>query len=92
MNHNVYFEGKVQSLSLSTKNGKATVGVITPGKFSFSTSTQERMVIISGSIHVKLPEEEWTEISGGEEFIVEANRTFEVDAENDVAYLCYYKD
>jgi len=51
MDHNVYFEGKVQSLSLSTEQGRATVGVITPGKYAFKTSTQERMVVISGNLH-----------------------------------------
>jgi uncharacterized protein YaiE (UPF0345 family) len=54
MDHNVYFEGKVQSLTVETEQGRATVGVITPGKYTFSTSTQERMVVTSGTLAVTL--------------------------------------
>ena len=56
MDHNVYFEGKVQSLTMETEQGRATVGVITPGKYTFSTSTQERMVVTSGILAVTLPQ------------------------------------
>ena len=59
MKHNIYFEGKVQSLGLTTSEGTATVGVISPGKFTFSTSSEEQMVIISGTLEVKLPRKEW---------------------------------
>lgn len=91
MIHNNYFDGKVQSLSLETTEGKATVGVITPGTYAFSTGTEERMVIISGILGVKLPGEEPQQIPAGKEFIVAANQTFEVEAEKDVSYICYYK-
>ena len=94
MEHNSYFEGKVQSLTMETDQGRATVGVITPGKFSFSTSTQERMVITSGSLRVKLPGGDWKIISANQEFqdfIVEANASFDVEASRDVSYICYYK-
>src|SRR4030042_3568814 len=57
MKHNVYFDGKVQSLALETENGSATIGVITPGRYTFSTSTEERMVVTSGVLRAKLPEE-----------------------------------
>ena len=91
MEHNIYFDGNVQSLSLETATGKATIGVITPGKYAFSTSTEERMVVTSGILSVKLPGEEWKEMPAGKEFIVAANQTFEVDAKHDVSYICYYK-
>ena len=55
MEHNVYFDGNVQSLSLQTTLGRATIGVITPGRYAFSTSTEERMVVTSGVLTVKLP-------------------------------------
>lgn len=90
MEHNIYFGGNVQSLSLQTPVGKATVGVISPGMYAFSTSTEERMVLTSGMLAVKLPGEGWKEISGGEAFIVAAGQTFEVEAKQDVSYICYY--
>ena len=91
MDHNVYFEGKVQSLTMETEQGRATVGVITPGKYTFSTSTQERMVVTSGSLAVTLPQGERKIIGPTQEFIIEANASFDVEASGDVSYICYYK-
>lgn len=90
MEHNIYFEGRVQSLSLKTDHGRATVGVITAGKYTFSTATRERMVVTSGILGMKLPGEEWKIFGPGQEFVVEANMSFEVEAAQDVSYICYY--
>jgi uncharacterized protein YaiE (UPF0345 family) len=91
MKHNVYFDGNVQSLGLTTAEGPATVGVISPGKFTFSTSSEERMVIISGTLEVKLPGKEWVAMNKNTEFIVPAKSSFDVEATTDVSYICYYK-
>ena len=91
MKHNIYFDGKVQSLGLNTEHGEATIGVIIPGKYSFSTSSEERMVITSGILNVKLPGAEWKMFKGNEEFKVPANASFDVEADQDVSYICYYK-
>jgi len=90
MKHNVYFEGRVQSLSLDTQYGTATVGVITPGTYTFSTVSQEKMVITSGSLNVKLPGESWKTVKAGNEFFIQANASFDVKAIRDVSYICYY--
>ncbi len=90
MKHNVYFDGKVQSLSLDTADGRATVGVMMPGRYTFSTSTQERMVITSGMLAVMLPGENRKEIRAGQEFVVRADVSFDVEASRDVSYICYY--
>jgi uncharacterized protein YaiE (UPF0345 family) len=37
--HSTYFDGKVQSLGINTEQGYATVGVIEPGKYTFSTTS-----------------------------------------------------
>ena len=91
MKHNIYFEGKVQSLGLTTSEGTATVGVISPEKFTFSTSSEEQMVIISGTLEVKLPGKEWVTMKKNTEFIVPAKSSFDVEAKSDVSYICYYK-
>lgn len=59
MKHNVYFEGNVQSLGLNTPEDYATVGVISPGKYTFSAEFEEHVYIVSGNIKVKLPNEDW---------------------------------
>lgn len=45
MKHNIYFDGKVQSLSLNTLEGYATIGVITPGKYTFSYDELNKMLV-----------------------------------------------
>lgn len=91
MKHNVYFEGKVQSLGLDTEHGSATIGVITPGQYTFTTATEERMVITSGALNVKLPQETWKIVRAPDEFIVKENTSFDMEAKHDVSYICYYK-
>jgi uncharacterized protein YaiE (UPF0345 family) len=91
MKHNVYFDGKVQSLGLTTEEGNATVGVISQGKFTFSTSSEERMIVISGTLKVKLPNQNWKAMGRNVELVVPANSSFDVEANSDVSYICYYK-
>ncbi|WEK17568.1 MAG: pyrimidine/purine nucleoside phosphorylase [Candidatus Pedobacter colombiensis] len=91
ISHNLYFEGKVQSLGLETANGKATVGVMKKGTYTFSASSTEKMVIISGSMDVKLTADgEFKKYAEQEEFDVAGGTSFEVSCNDDVAYLCYY--
>lgn len=88
--HNVYFDGAVQSLGLATANGKATIGVMKKGSYVFSTSSPEKMVIISGILEVKLAGGDLQQYKAEETFDVAANSSFEVTCDSDVAYLCYY--
>lgn len=90
VSHNVYFNGAVQSLGLATANGKATVGVMKKGTYVFSTSSPEKMVIISGMLKVKLADSDLQEYKAQEAFDVAADSSFEVTCDDDVAYLCYY--
>ncbi len=91
MKHNSYFEGKVQSLGLNTPDGYATVGVIEPGKYTFSTDTQEHMFIVAGSLNVKLPGNSWQQFNKNDQFVVPPKASFDIDAPSGVAYICYYK-
>ena len=90
VSHNVYFEGKVQSLGLETAKGKATLGVMKKGTYTFSTSSPEKMVVIAGVMDVKLPGESFKKYAEQEEFDVVAGTSFDVVCDADVAYLCYY--
>ena len=88
--HNVYFEGKVQSLGLETERGQATVGVMKKGPYQFSTSSPEKMVVISGEMNIKLDGQEWKKYNQNESFDVAANAIFDIICDTDVAYICYY--
>jgi purine/pyrimidine-nucleoside phosphorylase len=91
MKHNSYFNDKVQSLELNTTEGRATAGVIEPGKYTFKTDTEERMHVVAGTLKAKLPGADWQSFSPGKTFVVPARASFDVEAAADVAYLCHYK-
>ncbi len=88
--HNVYFDGKVQSLGMQTDNGKATLGVMKKGSYTFSASVPERMKVISGVLDVKLKDSEYKKYHEQDEFEVAAGTSFDVICEDDVAYICFY--
>lgn len=89
---NEYFGGNVKSMGIQTQDGKATVGVMIPGEYEFGTSTDEKMVVIEGSMDVKLPDSEnFKTFTKGELFHVPANVKFLVRIKNDTSYICYYK-
>jgi len=91
MKHSTYFEGKVQSLEVQTPAGRATVGVIEPGRYTFSTSSEEHIVLIEGTMKVKLPGGDWQNVQKGRELVVQRDVSFDIDAGADVAYICYYR-
>jgi uncharacterized protein YaiE (UPF0345 family) len=88
--HNVYFEGKVQSLGLETEKGHATIGVMKKGTYHFNSASAETIIIISGTMKTSLNGEEWREYQKPDTFLIAPNTTFEVLCEGDVAYICYY--
>lgn len=90
VSHNVYFEGKVQSLGLETLKGKATVGVMKKGTYTFSASSPEEMVIVSGMMQVKLNGGSFKAYNEYENFHVAAGTSFDIICDDDVAYICYY--
>lgn len=88
--HNSYFEGKVQSLVLQTERGRATVGVMKQGSYQFDTNTQETIVIISGTLSTRLPNADWQKHKPQDTLVMPANIIFDIDCDTDVAYICYY--
>lgn len=89
--HNTYFKGKVQSLGINTAEGYATLGVMEPGTYTFSTASEEHMLIIEGSMKVRLPGEDWQDIVKNEKITVAKDTSFDIDAAIEVGYICYYK-
>lgn len=90
ISHNVYFEGKVQSLGLETEKGKATLGVMKKGSYTFSTSSPEVMVVVSGIMNVKLDDSGYKQYLPQDQFEVASGASFDIICDTDVAYLCYY--
>ncbi|MGE5844153.1 MAG: pyrimidine/purine nucleoside phosphorylase [Syntrophaceae bacterium] len=89
---NEYFEGNVKSISLTTSEGPATVGVMAKGSYEFGTSRKEIMVVTTGILKVKLPgQAQWETFKPYDRFEVDANQKFQLDVPADASYICYYK-
>lgn len=88
---NEYFQGNVKSISFHRADVPATVGVISPGEYVFSTSRKEVMTIISGDLEVKfITDSEFKVFSTNQSFTVPSGQSFTVKASMDVSYLCLY--
>jgi len=91
MQVNSYFDDQVLSLSFDNSNGKSSIGLMSPGSYEFSTSDNERMVVISGALVVQRQSDpEPVLYSDGEEFHVQRDQSFSVEVTEPTAYLCEY--
>lgn len=91
MQVNRYFDDKVLSLGFENSNGKSSVGVMAPGHYTFSTSQDERMVVLSGAMMIqRISDPEPVLYSDGDEFDVPKNQDFSVEVTEFTAYLCEY--
>jgi uncharacterized protein YaiE (UPF0345 family) len=89
---NEYFDGSVKSIGFVGVRGKATVGVMNPGSYEFSTSTVEVMTVIDGALAVRLPSAaSITVYRSGDSFEVSARETFHLTADVPTAYHCLYR-
>ena len=91
---NIYFDGKVVSHTLTTRDGaKKTVGIIYAGSYKFNTDGPERMDILAGSCRVRQAgEKEWKSYAAGTMFKVPGKSHFEISVDTGLAeYLCTFE-
>jgi uncharacterized protein YaiE (UPF0345 family) len=90
---NVYFDGGVTSRTVIFPDGsKKTLGIIQPGEYTFNTDAAEMMEIISGSLDVKIGDEPWGAVQGGESFKVPAKSSFTMKVKSLTDYCCSFLD
>lgn len=89
---NDYFSGKVKSIGFtSSSTGRATIGVMAPGEYTFSTAQAEEMTVVSGSMNVLLPgEAAWQYVEPGQQFRVSEHSEFHLQIAEPTSYLCRY--
>lgn len=91
LKHNVYFDGKVQSVGFERNGRKATVGVIAPGQYHFGTEAPERMTVTSGELRANIAGRGWITYPAGSAFEVPGKSGFDVEAVGGpAAYLCEF--
>ena len=91
--HNTYFDSKVQSLASERHGKKFSVGIIASGSYHFGTGLAELMTVISGMLTGKLDGDEqqgWVHYPAGTSFEIPANSGFDVKCTVDTAYQCEY--
>ncbi len=89
---NEYYEGNVKSIALDGEHGRATVGVMLPGAYDFSTASVEVMTVVDGELIVRLPGTERDRtFHSGQSFEVGAGQTFHLTVRTPTAYHCLYK-
>ena len=90
---NVYFDGKVVSHTVGTKDGKKTLGLIYAGTFKFNTGDPEKMEIVAGSCRVKQAgQADWTPYAAGTFFKVPGKSYFEIAVDQGIAeYICSFE-
>ncbi len=91
LQHNVYFDGMVQSVGFERLGRRQSVGVIAPGTYSFGTEAPERMTVVSGQLTVTLEgATDTVHYPAGTSFEIPASSSFTVTAIGPTAYLCEY--
>ncbi|NTZ39677.1 pyrimidine/purine nucleoside phosphorylase [Enterobacter sp. JMULE2] len=89
---NEYFSGKVKSIGFtSSSTGRASVGVMAEGEYTFGIAEAEEMTVVSGALNVLLPgETEWKVYAAGQVFNVPAHSEFHLQVAEPTSYLCRY--
>jgi len=89
LKHNVFFDGKVQSIGFERLGRRLTAGVIAPGEYHFGTNAPERMTVVSGELEAKIADE-WRTYPTGTTFEIPGNSGFDVRARQPAAYVCEF--
>ena len=84
--------GKVKSIGFtSSSTGRASVGVMAEGEYTFGTAEAEEMTVVSGALNVLLPgETEWKVYAAGQVFNVPGHSEFHLQVAEPTSYLCRY--
>jgi len=92
---NIFFNGRVISRTCYREDGsRLTLGVITPGIYTFSVGDKEIVRIIAGRVAVFRPEDtDWVTFNAPDCFEIQANCEYRIRTDDVVEYLCdYYAD
>lgn len=91
MQVNRYFDDQVLSLSFENAAGTQSVGLMAVGEYTFGTSQDETMTVVSGALTIKREgDSSFATFKAGESFEVPANQEFQVKVAEATAYLCHY--
>ncbi|HVP67111.1 MAG TPA: pyrimidine/purine nucleoside phosphorylase [Anaeromyxobacteraceae bacterium] len=91
LKHNMFFEGRVQSVGFERNGRRMTAGVVDAGEFHFGTDGAERMTVVSGELWARLPgDPAFRAFPAGTTFEVPGKSGFDVKTSAPAAYLCEF--
>lgn len=92
LENNEYFSGKVKSIGFtSSSTGRASVGVMAEGEYTFATGQPEEITVVSGSLRVLLAgKSQWESYEPGTVFNIPEHSEFYLQVAEPSAYLCRY--
>lgn len=88
---NEYLGGKVKSLGAEFGGEYFTSGIMLSGEYKFTTEKEEHVVVTLGTLNIRWGNMDWKKVSKGETVVVPRNVTFQLQIEETVAYICFYK-
>jgi uncharacterized protein YaiE (UPF0345 family) len=93
MEHNIYFDGAIQSIGFDSDEGEATIGAVKPGTYTMPTDCVEHITMLSGSGRVKIGDAAWRGFAKGDSFVLPADVdvVWEVSPGADGCYICHFK-
>jgi uncharacterized protein YaiE (UPF0345 family) len=89
---NIYFDGKCVSHTVLFDDGiRKTLGVIFPGRLTFTTGAPEVVEINEGKCRIHIAGDNgWREYSAGQSFSVPGNSAFDIEILETLDYVCHY--
>jgi uncharacterized protein YaiE (UPF0345 family) len=88
---NEYFDGRVKSLGFDLEGIEHTVGVISPGEYTFGTEKEEHITIVAGGLEIRTPEADWRRVQTGDTVVVAGRSEFDLKVAGPTAYVCVYR-
>jgi uncharacterized protein YaiE (UPF0345 family) len=91
INHNSYYEGRVQSLGFPTEHGDATSGVLEPGQYNFGTAhRRETIKVVHGILKDDRTGQQYCAEPTPQVLVINEGEEIKLSCDNHVAYVCYY--
>ena len=86
MKHNSYANGGLQSLGFSDKGLATSVGVVDPGRYTFTTDSEETIQCLTGLLVINNES-----CAPGQKVVINKGVTFTIEAKESSSYICTYR-
>ncbi|MFA5962000.1 MAG: pyrimidine/purine nucleoside phosphorylase [Parcubacteria group bacterium] len=86
MKHNSYANGGLQNIEFSNNGFDKSVGVVEPGKYTFTPDREETIQCLTGLLEINNEQ-----CIPGQEIVVKQGAPFTIVAKETSSYICLYQ-